>query len=70
MDWIVLPIVRECVSAQCKAVPVGLGLGLYISRTLIERHNGQAGVTSKMGVWSIFWFTLPLVQTEEASAMQ
>lgn len=49
---------------------VGLGLGLYISKTLIERHNGQAGVTSKMGVGSIFWFTLPLAQTEETSAMQ
>jgi signal transduction histidine kinase len=49
---------------------VGLGLGLYISKTLIERHNGQAGVTSEMGVGSIFWFTLPLAQTEEASTMQ
>ncbi len=39
---------------------VGVGLGLYISRTNIERLGGQVGVTSAPGQGSTFWFTLPL----------
>lgn len=41
---------------------VGLGLGLHISKTIIDRHNGQVGVTSETGKGSTFWFTLPLVK--------
>jgi signal transduction histidine kinase len=37
----------------------GLGLGLYLSRTIIERHNGQVGVDSMPCKGSCFWFTLP-----------
>ncbi|HLG63021.1 MAG TPA: PAS domain-containing sensor histidine kinase [Ktedonosporobacter sp.] len=39
---------------------VGLGLGLYICRTIIEHHQGQVGVQSAPGQGSTFWFTLPL----------
>ncbi|GAC1392017.1 MAG: hypothetical protein NVS4B11_01420 [Ktedonobacteraceae bacterium] len=39
---------------------IGLGLGLHISRTIIEQHHGHVGVQSKPGSGSTFWFTLPL----------
>lgn len=38
----------------------GLGLGLFISRTSIERHGGEVGVDSQPGEGCTFWFTLPL----------
>jgi signal transduction histidine kinase len=43
---------------------VGLGLGLYISKKIVERHDGQVGVQSAPGRGSTFWFTLPLSQGE------
>jgi PAS domain S-box-containing protein len=44
---------------------VGLGLGLYISRTIVEAHEGQVGIQSIPGVGTTFWFTLPLPQREQ-----
>ena len=38
----------------------GLGLGLHICRTIIERHHGRVGVQSAPGEGATFWFVLPL----------
>jgi signal transduction histidine kinase/PAS domain-containing protein len=51
---------------------VGLGLGLFISREIIQRHGGQVGARNMEGERQgmEFWFTLPLATDEEDPATE
>lgn len=44
----------------------GAGLGLAISKQLVEMMGGQIGVETKAGEGSTFWFMLPLPVHDEA----
>jgi hypothetical protein len=48
--------------------PTGSGLGLWISRGLVEAHGGRLTVSSHPGKGSVFRFTLPLFAFEELHA--
>jgi len=46
----------------------GLGLGLYVCRTIIEQHGGQVGLQSAQRDGATFWFALPLAQQDDNDA--
>ncbi len=46
----------------------GAGLGLYISKAIIEAHKGEIWMESKLNQGSTFSFALPMIEPEVAEA--
>ena len=46
----------------------GVGMGLSISRSIIEAHGGRIGVESRRGHGAVFRFSLPLAEQEVQGA--
>jgi signal transduction histidine kinase len=45
----------------------GVGLGLFITRSIIELHDGRVWVESELGVGSTFSLALPLMHDGSSS---
>jgi PAS domain S-box-containing protein len=48
--------------------PGGMGMGLTISRSILQAHGGRLWVAAKDGPGTIFHFSLPKYQEEESNA--
>jgi signal transduction histidine kinase len=47
-------------TAVQQELDLNTGLGFYLSRAFMERHQGRVGVQSAPGRGATFWFTLPV----------
>lgn len=46
----------------------GLGLGLYVTRAIIEAHGGEIRVSSRVGMGSTFTVLLPALESSQTTA--
>ena len=55
-------VARQLFTAYFTTKADGLGLGLNICKTIIERHGGSMGFDSQPGQGATFYFTIPCVR--------
>lgn len=48
----------------------GTGLGLSICKSIVEKMNGKIWLTSKLGVGTTFWFSIPKIKIEETLSIK
>lgn len=58
------------VDAKDSTAKKGTGLGLTISRSIVEQHGGTIGIESEEGKGSTFWFKIPDSPQQHTQALQ
>jgi signal transduction histidine kinase len=58
-----LPGVFERYRQLDRRNPRGLGLGLYISKSIVDAHGGEIWAASRPGAGSTFYFTVPGIES-------
>jgi len=58
------------VSGSLKQGSKGTGLGLFISKSIIEMHHGKIWVESELGKGTTFTFVLPIAKPEDITNFQ
>jgi two-component system sensor kinase FixL len=48
----------------------GMGLGLVVTRSIVEEHGGKISVTPKAGGGAAFVFTLPVAQSRSRTVQR
>lgn len=61
---------QRFVQAKNRPSPGGVGLGLYITRLLVEALNGRIWIESKLGHGSTFNFTMPIAAFDDTDQDQ
>ncbi len=61
-------IFQKFVRATNKTGASGAGLGLAICQGIVEAHGGKLGVKTREGGGAIFWFTLPVCNSESITS--
>lgn len=51
-----------------KAISGGTGLGLYLSKQILNAHNGDISCSSTIGLGTEFVFTIPVFQVEQGNS--
>ena len=52
-------------SSDAMIAKEGSGIGLHVTKLLLDRMGGQIGIDSELGVGSTFWINLPLISNQE-----
>lgn len=60
-----MDIFKMFIRLHTKQEHEGVGTGLAVCKKIVDKHGGQIGIESKVGVGSMFWFTLPESKTVE-----
>ncbi len=63
-----LKVIFERFSQVSESHRSGLGLGLYISKCIVESHGGRIWGESELGVGSVFFFSLPTADSDRVPA--
>ena len=62
-------IFKMFIRLHSKQTKEGVGTGLAVCKKIVDKHGGQIGAESNVGVGSTFWFILPESKSVEQNKL-